>query len=350
MLLQQIEADPAAVFGSDAFNYRIRPNDTLTELAQRFLGDPLKFYLLAKYNKMSNPSRIAVGQILKIPGVPNVSPEPPPKPEAIPPPPAVAESTAPPGEVDEPLAPPAVVPLSVEPPAPLGRHYAVVIGIDAYTHLDPLKTAVTDAMAVTQVLETQYGFNAIFLPDATRTDIMQVLDNLRVILTPPDSLLIYYAGHGILDEHERGYWLPQDALPDARAAWLATAEITEVVKAMAARHVMVIADSCYSGTASRNGEAHEIDLERMDALRSRTVMTSGGLKPVSDRDGGQHSVFAMAFLTALYINSEVLEGQRLFAKMRPWFVVNSSPTPVYANISHAEHGGGDFLFVPRLHN
>jgi hypothetical protein len=79
-------------------------------------------------------------------------------------------------------------------------------------------------------------------------------------------------------------------------------------------------------------------------------MTSGGLKPVSNRGGGQHSVFSKAFLTALYINGEVLEGQKLFAKMRPWFVVGSSQTPVYANIRHAEHGGGDFLFVPRSHH
>lgn len=242
--------------------------------------------------------------------------------------------------------------------APSGRYYAVVIGIDAYAHLGPLDTAVTDAMAVTQVLEEQYGFNVIFLPDATRADIVQILDNLRAVLTPQDNLLIYYAGHGMVDEEERGYWLPQDALPDVRSAWLATSDITEVIKAMAAKHVMVIADSCYPGTGTRNGadgkpaagDVSKAHLERVNGLRSRTVMTSGGLQPVVDRGGGRHSVFAKAFLTALYTNGEVLEGQQLFAKMRPWIAVSSSQTPVYANIRHAEHEGGDFLFVPRSHN
>ncbi|WP_089945521.1 caspase family protein [Candidatus Entotheonella palauensis] len=366
MLLQQM--DGMADLGTESFNYRIRPNDTLTGLAQRFLGDPLKFYLLAKYNDLPNPSRIAVGQIIKIPGRPNVPPEPHAEPEKMPspPPPVVAEPTAPPAAAPPPVESPAPLaqpdaPQTAEakpPAASSSRYYAVVIGIDAYAHLGQLDTAVTDAMAVTQVLEEQYGFNVIFLPDATRTDIVQILDNLNAVLTPQDNLLIYYAGHGIVDEDERGYWLPQDALPDVRSEWLATSEITEIVKAIAAKHVMVVADSCYSGTGVRNGtdgkpaagDARKANLERIDGLRSRTVMTSGGLKPVADRGGGRHSVFAKAFLTALYTNGEVLEGQRLFAKMRPWIAVSSSQTPAYANIRHAQHEGGDFLFVPRSGN
>jgi hypothetical protein len=194
-----------------------------------------------------------------------------------------------------------------------------------------------------------------FLPDATRADIVQSLDRLRAILTLQDHFLIYYAGHGKLDEDERGYWLPRDAMPDTRTAWLATADLTETSKAMPARHVMVIADSCYADTQVRNevdggppGEAsRQADLKRMDALRSRTVVTSGGLEPVLDRLGAPLSVFAKAFLTVLYTNDEVLEGRQLFAEMRPWIIASLSQTPVYADIRHAEHEGGDFLFVPR---
>lgn len=91
LLLRQIEG--GADIGSAFFHYRIRPNDTLTDLAQRFLGDSLKFYLLAKYNNLPNPSRIATGQIIKIPGKPNVRPKPRPESEVAPPspPPAVAK-------------------------------------------------------------------------------------------------------------------------------------------------------------------------------------------------------------------------------------------------------------------
>jgi LysM repeat protein len=352
MFLQHIEADPAAVFGSASLPYRIQPNDTMSGLAQRFLGDPLQFYLLAKYNNLSNPSRIEAGQIIKIPGRPEVSTKPPAKSESALTSLAAAEPMA------APVRPPAVtaaLPQTMRSAAPLGRYYALVIGIDAYAHLDPLDTAVTDAVAVSQVLEKRYGFEVIFLPDATRADIVQSLDRLRAILTLQDHLLIYYAGHGKLDEDERGYWLPRDAMPDTRTAWLATADLTETIKDMPARHVMVIADSCYADTQVRNevddrppGEAsRQADLKRMDALRSRTVVTSGGLEPVLDRLGGPLSVFANAFLTVLYTNDEVLEGRQLFAEMRPWIIASLSQTPVYADIRDAEHEGGDFLFVPR---
>jgi hypothetical protein len=184
---------------------------------------------------------------------------------------------------------------------------------------------------------------------------VQRLNHLRTLLTPQDRLLIYYAGHGKLDEDQRSYWLPQDALPHTRTAWLATADLTETIKAMPARHVMVIADSCYADTQVRNDAdgtppseaSRQAELKRMDALRSRTVMTSGGCKPVLDRLGGHLSVFANAFLTVLYTNDEVLEGRQLFAQMRPWIIASASQTPVYADIRQAEHEGGDFLFVPR---
>ncbi len=225
----------------------------------------------------------------------------------------------------------------------------MVIGIDAYTHLGELDTAVTDAMAVTQILEAQYGFDAIFLPDATRANILQILDNLRAILTPQDSLLIYYAGRGIVDEDKRGYWLPQDASPDSRSGWLATSEITEHLKAMAARHVMVIADSCYSVTQDRNGadDSSAAGERRQANLYSRTVIASGSLEPVVDSDRGQLSVFAEAFLTTLYTNREVLKGRQLFANMQSWLDASSFSTPVYADLRQAKYQSGDFWFVPR---
>lgn len=357
MLLRQIEDDPAARFGAESFAYRVQANDTLTGLAHRFLGDPLQFYALAKYNDIANPSRIAAGQLIRIPGkLPEPKSPPSPEPDTAPASPTVPEPP-PPEAPSSPVAapPPLAQPETATPseaasepvPTPAGRDYAVMIGIEAYAHLDPLGTAVTDAMAVTQVLEARYGFNAIFLPDATRVDILQVLANLGAILIPQDRLLIYYAGHGLLDEDARCYWLLQDARPAVRSGWLATAEITEAIKTIAAQQVMVIADSCYAGTQERMQADDRPAAGWQANLRSRTVMTSGTLKPVADRDGGRLSVFAKALVTALYTNRETLEGQQLLAKMRPWLAVHASQTPVYANLRHAEHEGGDFLLVSR---
>ena len=169
------------------------------------------------------------------------------------------------------------------------------------------RRAVTDAMAVTQVLEKLYGFDVILLSDATRADILKILTSLRAILTSQDHLLIYYAGHGKRDEDGQGYWLPQDATTATPTAWLATSEITKAISVMAARHVMVIADSCYSEIQAHNEanispsieEARQANAERIDTRRSRTVLTSGGLKPVLDPLGGPLSVICQGVVNGV---------------------------------------------------
>ncbi|MGE3540130.1 MAG: ankyrin repeat domain-containing protein [Candidatus Tectimicrobiota bacterium] len=238
-------------------------------------------------------------------------------------------------------------------PAGFGRYHALVIGNNAYEHLPRLETAVNDAAVVSEVLRTQYGFEVTLLVDTTRDKIIRALDDMRTKLTDQDNLLIYYAGHGTLDkEAERGYWLPINAHADTRVNWLSTTEITDTLKAMTAKHVMLVADSCYSGTllrdageGLRSGVDQETFYNRLAQKRSRTALTSGGLEPVLDSGGGNHSVFTKAFLTVLQENTAILEGQQLSNRIKRQVVVNSIQTPEYADIRSAGHDGGDFLFV-----
>ena len=93
-----------------------------------------------------------------------------------------------------------------------GNYHALVIGIDEYKHLPKLETAVRDAKAVAQVLEKDYGFKVRLLVNPDRLGIIDAFDEYRESLGGKDNLLIYYAGHGWLDEDaDRGYWLPADA-------------------------------------------------------------------------------------------------------------------------------------------
>lgn len=63
-----IDGNPQTLLGALAFSYRVQPGDTLSSLAQRFLGDRDKFFLLARYNSLAR-SRVATGQVILIPGV-----------------------------------------------------------------------------------------------------------------------------------------------------------------------------------------------------------------------------------------------------------------------------------------
>ncbi|MGZ5471895.1 MAG: caspase family protein, partial [Nitrososphaeraceae archaeon] len=89
--------------------------------------------------------------------------------------------------------------------------------------------------------------------------------------------------------------------------------------------------------------------------KSRTALTSGGLKPVLDGGGdGNHSVFANAFIKELQNNNNFMEGQELYRNVSADVVVatqrNGSEQvqmPEYAPIDHAGHEGGEFFFRPK---
>ena len=101
-LLDQIKADPQKELGTQFFRYTVQRDDSLSKLAQTYLGDKFRFYILAKYNDLANPSRLAAGQVIKIPGKGPIAPPP-------------ARATAKPAEPA--AAAPADVPAAAPPPA-----------------------------------------------------------------------------------------------------------------------------------------------------------------------------------------------------------------------------------------
>ena len=231
-----------------------------------------------------------------------------------------------------------------------GRYHGLVIGNDDYRFMRDLRTARSDAQAVAALLEKDYGFDIRLLENATRSEILGALAWMRREFGPRDNVLIYYAGHGWLDEEaNEGFWLPVDAEPDNEANWIANADISRTLKAMQAKHVMVVADSCFSGKLLRSAQitarSHGY-LYRIAQKRARVALASGGLEPVDDSGGGnQHSPFASAFLEALEDNQSVMDGTQLFERIRRPVMLNSDQTPEYADIRKAGHDGGDFLFV-----
>lgn len=254
-----------------------------------------------------------------------------------------------------PRPPVAAVPptgLAIPSGADFGRYHALLIGNNRYRHLPKLVSAEADVEEVSKVLEDRYGFETTILEDASRDDVLLALERYRRTLTEGDNLLIYYAGHGWLDEDaDEGYWLPVDAQEDSAVNWIPNATLTSSFKAIRAKHVLVVADSCYSGKLTRGirvqGARPPDYLTRMAEKRARMVISSGGLEPVLDGGGGGHSVFAAAFLSALRENRGVLDTTSLFSRIRRDVMLHADQTPELADIRKSGHEGGDFLFVPK---
>ena len=228
-----------------------------------------------------------------------------------------------------------------------GNYHALVIGNQDYRYLEDLRTTRYDAQAVARLLRTDYGFEVTQINDATRDDTLIALEKLQKTVGPKDNLLIYYAGHGWLDEDvDEGFWLPVDAKEDSKIDWIPNSDIIRSVGGMQAKHVMVVADSCFSGTLLRAVNIHKRTpnyLSRVVKQKARVAMTSGGNEPVTDVGGGRHSAFASAFLHLLEQNTGVLDGQTMFATLKRRVMINTKQTPRYGDMKG--HEDGEFLFV-----
>jgi len=237
----------------------------------------------------------------------------------------------------------------------IGGYYALVIGNNAYQYIQRLKTAEDDARGVEAVLRTQYGFQTKLMLNATREQIVTAFNSYRRELDPNANLLIYYAGHGVNDKDiDRTYWLPVDARLDNNSNWISADDITSNIRGIPAKHILIVSDSCYSGTLSRGLEANlpvsserQRYLQKMLAGKSRTLMASGGNEPVADGGGGKHSIFASALLRGL---SEMDKGQYTASELFRNFIQESvagraNQTPEYNPLRNSGHESGDFVFV-----
>jgi hypothetical protein len=239
---------------------------------------------------------------------------------------------------------------------PRGTYRAIVVGNQHYRHFQKLRSPVADVQALAALLRDDYGFAVETFIDITRHQLFAALAKLRAEAGDDDSVLIYFAGHGYVDQDtQRGYWLPIDAETGNEANWVSTSDITNLVAGLNSRHALVIADSCFSGALTRAATVPTAPrsrslLQQLAGRRSRVVMTSGGMEPVLDRSMGptQHSVFAAALIGALRDNRAEVEAGRLFVTVRDRVNWSSEQTPQYAPLRNAGHDGGDFVFVRRL--
>lgn len=82
MIFDQMDRDPVESLGTRYYWYTIQEGETVSMLAERFLGSSDKFIILARYNDILVPDAVSYGRRLKIPGTQSSPPpaEPPKRP------------------------------------------------------------------------------------------------------------------------------------------------------------------------------------------------------------------------------------------------------------------------------
>ena len=173
-------------------------------------------------------------------------------------------------------------------------------------------------------------------------------------LKPEDNFLIYYAGHGV-EVNNDGYWLPNDAQNDDDSQWISNDYLSRKIKNIKASNILILADSCYSGTLTRN---INITADNKDSLsvyldtKSRMVITSGGLSPVLDNGGGGHSIFARFLINYLKTSRNSFTATDLYTAINKKITETSvqlgvRQVPMLASMPRSGHVGPDFVFLKK---
>ena len=175
----------------------------------------------------------------------------------------------------------------------------VIIGIDEYVNAShkKLDNAVLDVKRFEKVLSERYNFcleQSITNSEATRANIIDKLDDLKEYIAPSDNLIIYYAGHGNQDPiTKQGYWIPTEA-NDRISSFIPNQTILDTIKKIDAKHILLISDSCFSGSLITNSRSISTSKtnQELDKLKSRWIFTSGGEETVKDGISGKGSPFS----------------------------------------------------------
>lgn len=233
------------------------------------------------------------------------------------------------------------------------KYFALLIAAKDYDdpNIPDLQNPVKDAQELKNILESKYTFdtaNIETLFNRSREDIMQAIVQRCNSLTENDNLIIFYAGHGIAEKDKfgdvDGYWIPSSAKKGLNASYISADDINKAIKRSNAKHILVIADACFSGAFTRElpAEASK-EIKKQYSVTSRKVMASGNLEPVPD-----NSKFIYYLKQKLGQNTEkYLTAKELFDSFYKAILSNSENLPQYAAIRNVGDEGGEFIFIKK---
>jgi hypothetical protein len=147
-----------------------------------------------------------------------------------------------------------------------GTQRALLIGISNYqSGLPPLAGSRNDVLLIRELLAQKYGFDRANIrimidEEATRAGIFAAVRELSEVAAPDDIVLIHYSGHGSQAPDTNGdepdgkdeTILPYDSrmpgIPD-----ITDDDLNALIGSFRSESVIVVLDSCHSGTGTRSG-------------------------------------------------------------------------------------------------
>ena len=197
---------------------------------------------------------------------------------------------------------------------PLGNQYALVVGVSKYHNIQTLLYADDDAVSfkdflVDTKLVPEANIHTLIDSTATRSrfyaEIKKIMDRLK----ENDRVIIYFAGHGDVDNDiDAGFLLGYncEATPYAASDAIDISMLERYVDAITKKNVKVIliTDACRSGKLTGGAHGAELTLTALSSRFKNTIKIlscgPGELSEEKNFRGGGHGVFTYYLLQALY--------------------------------------------------
>lgn len=201
--------------------------------------------------------------------------------------------------------------------------WAVIVGIDDYPNIRPLKYAVNDAELFHNYLTDhsnvpKENVTLLLNKHATLNRLRSALGtHLKNKAGKDDMVIIYFAGHGATERDMMSpdgdglekYLLPYDAdSKDLYASSLPMREISHIFNRIRSERLVFIADSCYSGASGGRtigiggirANISEAFMDRIAGGKGRVIISASGANEVSaENDDLKHGVFTYYLVEGL---------------------------------------------------
>lgn len=238
---------------------------------------------------------------------------------------------------------------------PMGNTWALLFANSNYKYYEPLDGPKVDAMQIQKTLKNDYNFqNVIIQNDLSKNDFEKYFQvDLRRIIEYYDinSLLIWYAGHGLY-QNDESYWLPVDAQNNMVTSYFSTTALKSYLVPYAndLAHLLIVSDACNSGSSfyelyRESPQNLSCNNANLMTKKSYQVLTSSK----SDQVSSDQSKFVQIFLDVL--NNEktsCISVDKIYEELKNEFNKQSIQTPQLGAIKGMSDQNGTFFFIKQV--
>ena len=237
-------------------------------------------------------------------------------------------------------------------------YHALVVGVSDYDSWPDLPYATKDAQGVALALK-KMGFTVTTIFNPSSSDLTKALNRLtyKYGREPDRAILFYYAGHGetekLADGTKLGYIIPKDCplLRNDPEGFVNKAISMKDIEAYSLRirskHVLMLFDSCFSGSLFSLVRAVPEDITEKSTLPVRQYITAGN----EDEAVPDRSMFKRCLLLGLEGDADLtrdgyITGTELGLYLSDKVIQNTrrAQHPQYGKIRTPELARGDFIF------